>query len=653
MTAVLIVTGVVIAAVLLRARRRSSRAPGAARPVPRRRGALAVVVALVGIQALIGAPATAQGFDCKEAPNPERPGSGMVGAIDPAPMGTGYPGSAYDEVGYAGLVWHNYDLGCGPQGVTNPNAIVDTWLGNELFNLGKNLVGATNGLHYTLLNGDLMDPLDEVIATGTVALYDSVFTPWFGVVALLLAVLLFRYIWQGDLATIGKKGMWALAGLWFASATYLTPLVYTHALDDVVITGTSAVQAGFLREVGIDESNALPTLLHDQVVYNNWLRGEFGSPDTPQAQQLGRELLRAQAWTKEEARTGADAGSPEAKKQAFEDVAGKMGSAYGYFQGIDGSRTGAGMLAMVQGFAFASFQLLAKAAILLAQVLLRVVILAGPLIGLVALLYHQILRAVGRVAGAALLNVVMISAMAGLHTLILTWVFNPTRGFSALTQILLASLVTLVFLMVGKPIRRMGQMVELSVGGVGGSTPRMSGSVFSRFRGRGGSGKDGGESGGDFWETIRSGGGADDESGGGEQRRRRPEALLPSSVVATAHRLDRDTPPGDADAAPGARALPAPGTRAEARRPGGYRASYALPEGAGQSRVVDTNPVADAKWDGNEDDPVLIPSRTDNAALPGPAEQPGPRRAEMEVVAGRPVYVVYRPSRGLEVADGG
>ncbi|WP_223839377.1 hypothetical protein [Saccharopolyspora pogona] len=636
----------VIGTVLVRWRRERERGLGlsssknaVARTTPRRR-AFALVAGLIAIQALIGAPAWGQGFDCKEAPNPERPGSGMVGALDPAPMGVGNPGSAYDEVGYAGLVWHTYDLGCGPQGVTNPNALVDTWLGNEMFNVAKNLVGATNGLHYALLNGDLMDPLDDVIATGTVALYDSVFTPWFGLVALVLAIVLFRYIWQGDLATIGKRGMWALAGLWFASATYLTPLVYTHALDDVVITGTSAVQAGFLREVGVDEANALPTLLHDQVIYRNWLRGEFGSPDSPQAQQFGRDLLRAQAWTKQEVNDGADAGSPEPKKQAFEDVAGKMGSSYGYFQGVDGSRVGSGVLALVQGLSYAAFQLLAKAAILLAQVLLRVLILAGPLIGLVALIYHQVLRTIGRVAGAAVLNVVMISALAGLHTLILTWIFDPLRGFSALTQILLAALVTVVFLLVAKPVRRIGQMVQLSVGTVGRAMPRAPQGLFAKFRGRGRSE----EEGGNFWDQVRDMD-SDEEHGTPQRgrRRSRPEAQH-MSVAATAQRLDRDAPA--AVAAGAGTALPAGGA---ARRPGG---AAALPEARSTSRVVDTNPVADAKWDGMDEDPVLIPSRTAGSPVPGPPEQPAPRRAEMEVVAGRPVYVVYRPSRGLEVADG-
>lgn len=656
MWAVLIGLAVVLP-LAMRARRARSveRKSGAVTGRRTRRGPLLTAAVLVCGQALLGAPATAQPFDCTQPPNPERPGVGMVGALDPAPMGVGQAGSAYDEYAYAGQVWHTYDLGCGPQGVSNPNAMVDTWIGNQLFNVAKNLVGATNGLHYALLSGDLMAPLDEVISTGTVALYDSVFTPWFGVVAVILAVVLFRYIWQGDLATIGKRTMWALAALWFASATYLTPLVYTHALDDVVITGTSAVQGGFLREVGVDERDALPTLLHHEVVYRSWLRGEFGSPDSPKAQELGRELLDAQAWSKRAVASG-EADSPEEKKRAFEEVAAKMGSAYGYFQGVDGSRIGAGMLAMLQGFSYSTFQLLAKAAILLAQVLLRVLILAGPLIGLVALLYHEVLRSVGRIAGAAMLNVVLISAMAGLHTLVLNWIFDPTRGFSLLTRMLLAALLTIIFLMIGKPLRRMGQMVELSVGAAGGAMPRVPPSVFARGRGsRADSGPQD-----DFWEQVRVSGSSDEPGSAGRHGSVRPESESPA-MAATAERMDRqEQQQGEGWSPPqleGGRGAGAPAgadggdpPTVEAQRPGTQRGSRALPSSAGASRTVDTAPITEAVWNNREEDPVLVPSRVDD---PTPAELPrvDSGRRDSEVVSGRQVHVVYRPSRGLEVAD--
>ena len=82
---------------------------------------LMLMIAVLSPSAAAGSPALAQvpGVDdCKQPPNPERPGSGMVGAIDPTPLQTGTPNSVYAEVGYAGLVWHTYDLGCGPSGLT-------------------------------------------------------------------------------------------------------------------------------------------------------------------------------------------------------------------------------------------------------------------------------------------------------------------------------------------------------------------------------------------------------------------------------------------------------------------------------------------------------------------------------------------------------
>jgi len=89
--------------------------------------------------------------------------------------------------------------------------------------------------------------------------------------------------------------------------------------------------------------------------------------------------VRAQAYSKEEIAAGAeeDPAVQERKKAEFMALGERMGSAYGYFQGVDGSRLGSGFLALLQSFMFALFQLLAQAALLLAQVLLRVVILSA------------------------------------------------------------------------------------------------------------------------------------------------------------------------------------------------------------------------------------------------------------------------------------
>ncbi|MFT7840858.1 hypothetical protein Q5530_32375 [Saccharothrix sp. BKS2] len=633
----LLLIGLVAAA--LYARRRSARSgEDTAGRAPGRAGAgrwraMTVVVALVGLQVVLGAT-PAQAAPCGEAPNPERPGSGMVGAIDP-PIGNGLPDTPYLTHGYAGLVWHTYQQKCS---LPNATPVLDTWMGNELFNVGKNIVGATNALHYTVVGQGLLQPLDQAVKDGVQKVYDNVYLRWFGLVALLLAVLMFRQIWQGDLASISKRGLWALAAMWLATSTLALPQFYDF-LDNTLVTKTSEIQAGFIDvDDDKDTLDVLPSRLHDAVVYQSWLRGEFGSPEAPQAEEYGPKLLNAQAWTVQELSEGKDGDQAalNAKKAEFTSIYNQLGPTQGYFTGDDGGRTGAGFLSLLQAVAFSLFQLFAKAAVLLAQLLLRVFTLAGPLIGLVALLHHELLRKVARAAAVTVFNVLVLAVLAGVHALLLQAIFGAT-GLSLLTRTLLGLMLTLVCFMVGKPLRRMWQMVEMSVGTASNALP-MSGGVLSRLRKK----KEGPSPQDEFWDTVRDTDPDGPEVPQRDRRRVRPEAANP--VVATAQRLDRNgnsvgelvPGSGGGGAVP---ALPA----------GSHGGPAALP--VGRSRVVDAPPVADRSWD-RSDDAVLVPSRVagvsrvaDNPVLPTP------RRAETEVVAGRQVHVIYRPSRGLEVRD--
>jgi hypothetical protein len=190
-----------------------------------------------------------------------------------------------------------------------------------------------------------------------------------------------------------------------------------------------------------------------------------------------------------------------------------------------------------------------------------------------------------------------------------------------------------VCFVIGKPLRRMWQMVEMSVGSASNVLP-MSGGVWSKMMGRkkqtGPTPQD------EFWDSVRDN---DPEGDAAPQRGRgrvRPEASNP--VMATAQRLDRDSQPGQIVS----------GSNGNGVRVG------ALPSGSGpaalpvaRSRVVDSPTVTDRQWD-RVDDAVLVPSRS-GGGYSAPAQEP--RRAETEVVAGRPVHVIYRPSRGFEVRD--
>jgi hypothetical protein len=69
------------------------------------------------------------------------------------------------------------------------------------------------------------------------------------------------------------------------------------------------------------------------------------------------------------------------------------------------------------------------------------------------------------------------------------------------------------------------------------------------------------------------------------------------------------------------------------------------------SRLVDTAPVTESHWD-DRDERVLVPSEHRAGEVARRPQAPPPvRHADTEVIAGRQVHVVYRPSRGLEVGS--
>jgi hypothetical protein len=618
---------VVLAAVLVAVRRhRRARAEllaaaaGGAVRVERRRhrgAAVLVVIGLVLGVSLIGQPAMAQPFACKQSPEPDRPGTGLVGSLDPPRASNGEIGSVYREVGYAGLVWHNYDLGCAGQAVFNPASTTDTWLGNQTFNAAKFAVAGVNWAHYLIADGgELLTPLDDLISTATRAMYDTVFSNFVGPALLLLAVVLLVFALRGDLARQTQRAAFGVLALLVGSAAYLAPVDWAKAADPLLLDGVTQMQEGFLGQVGLGNRDTLPTVLVDQVVYQNWLRGEFGAPDVPQAQELGRDLLRAQTFTKPEVAEGRDTVELAAQKKAdFAALGDRMGDRYPYFQGISGSRVGAGLLAVVQALCIALFQLLSKVLVLVAMLLLRLMVMTAPAIAVVAIIKPDVLPALLRVAGAAIVNTLVVGALAGLHALLVVSLFRPEAGIDLWLALLITGVVTVVLWAVARPFRRLVSMVSLTGQQFGGIVPGAGAGPLSKVWGRlrGGSGGDDRQS--RWWEERGGDGG-----GGGGGDRVRPEADVAAGRVPT-QRVVRRT---EVEVAPQTALVPS------ARRP-------ALPSG---SSVGATGGFAGTgPYDQSEVDDRVIYRRPDAVPLrPG-----GARPVQAELVDGVPVYRIYRP----------
>ena len=576
---------------------------------------------------LLGTPAFAQSLECKEAPEPDRPGTGLVGSLDPPTYGVGEPGSVYYEVGYSGMVWHNYDLGCAGTAF-NPASTTDTWLGNQAFNVAKFGVGGVNWAHYLISGGgDLLAPLDAVIRNATTAMYEAVFTTWIGPALVVLSVILLVLAVRGDLARQAQRTAFALAALMVGSAAYLTPVDWAKAADGLLLNGVTQMQEGFLSQVGLGDRDTLPTVLVDRVVYDNWLRGEFGSPEVPQAQQLGRDLLRAQTFTKAEVAEGRDtAALAEQKKTDFGTLAGQMGDRYTYFQGKSGSRIGVGVLAVIQAACIALFQLLSKVLVLTALLLLRLMVMTAPAIAVVAVLKPEILPALLRVAGAAIVNTIVVGALAGLHALLVVTLFRPGSGVDLWLALLVTGVVTVVLWAVARPFRRLVSMVSLTNEQFGGIVPGAGTGPMSRVwrRMRGGPDDDRQSR---WWEERRTAG---DGVGGYDAVRPEAEPIVAQAYPAGAGpRMPRRRTEVEAAAQP---SIPAARRRA---LPGG-------PNGVGAT-------AGGPRWaDPGEIDDRVIYRRPDAVPLrPG-----GVRPVVPELVDGVPVYRIYRSNRNRPAYSG-
>jgi hypothetical protein len=599
-------------------RRRARRQRGAAGPRPHRRAAVLVVAGLVGASVLLGQPAFGQGFDCRESPEPDRPGTGLVGSLDPPRASHGELGSVYREVGYAGLVWHNYDIGCAGAAF-NPSTTTDTWLGNQALNVAKFMVGGVNWAHYLIAGGgELLSPLDQLIGDGTRAMYDAVFTTFIGPVLLVLAVILLVLALRGDLARQTQRAALAVVALVVGSAAYLAPVDWAKAADGLLLDGVTQMQEGFLGQVGLGTRDTLPTVLVDQVVYQNWLRGEFGAPDVPQAQELGRDLLRAQTFTKTEVAEGQDTQVlAEQKKADFAAIAGRMGDRYPYFQGEAGSRVGAGILALVQAMCIALFQLLSKVLVLVAMLVLRLMVMTAPAVAVIAILKPDIMPALLRVAGAAIVNTLVVGALAGLHALLVVSLFRPGAGIDLWLALLVTGVVTVVLWAVARPFRRLVSMVSLTREQFGGIVPGAGTGPLSRV-----------------WQRVR---GVPEEADD-RQTRWWDERRGAMASAGRSEGLRPESEPGLRVSAPAAD-VPAPRTAGSdasspafvpsARRP-------ALP--APPDDAVAAGGMPSWNDSGDVDDRVIY--RRPDAVPMRPGDV---RPVQAEIVDGVPVYRIYRP----------
>ncbi len=433
--------------------------------------AVVLVAFLLGLQFVFGTPAAAAGpfDDCKDAPPVEVIGAGMVGSLDP-PTGKGPAGSLYKDYSYAGFVWHTYDTPS-QWPCVDPFATITTWIGNRLFDGGKLIVGAVNGLHYQLKEG-LVGGLDAIVAKGVTVLYNGAAVPYIAFALILVAVAIFLHTLKGNLANTAKAVTRVLIGLAVMSATYLTPLLYTTLLDGLLVSGADELERNLYDQAAPDLGgdviyrDILPDLLHRKVVVENWTIGEFGAADTPYAQQTARRLIDAQACSWIEVRQGSCPDHVQRKQEEFTKIAEEIrgGAAdYATFRGTNSARLGAGFFALIEGLCFGLFQLVCKIGILLGQLVLRGTVLVGPVLGLLSFA-PGVARTAFRAIGGVIVQALILSAAATGHTLLMVWILDSDLSGGRMAKLMLMAIITVLAWVLIKPLRRLRNMVAGAVG---------------------------------------------------------------------------------------------------------------------------------------------------------------------------------------------
>ncbi len=446
----------------LRAERRGGLGPGRFRA-----RALAIVVAILA--ALVFAPGTAYALPGDpDPPSPEKPGDGLIGWLDDQNP-PGLDDSIYGKYGYAGLRWHTYDLGIGGD-LRDPWAIVDTGFGDWMFTGAKFFVAVANSLHQAN-RPDSLDGLDPVLTKGTNAVHDALYQPFLPIALIILALLLLYRTHRSDLPASVRAVGWALLVMTLAIGLFQYPMRAVKSVDALESGTIAQVDSGFARASGTTGDPALSQseMLVDTVLYRQWLRGEFGNPDSAAAKKYGRDLFDAQAYSRDERavldRNPASAAFAEqAKNRKFNEIAGKIKTedpaSYEYMTGHGHSRMGAGFVAIAVALPTAGFRAVADLLVFAARIIIRLLVIFFPGLAVAGVLLVGPVRTAFIAGAAAVVNSVVFSVGAGLNVLAANILLGPDVNLPTWLAVVFLSVISLIMWKAFKPFRHLTVMVN-------------------------------------------------------------------------------------------------------------------------------------------------------------------------------------------------
>ncbi len=422
--------------------------------------------------------------DCKDAPTPESPGNGIAGffagkpdTLPPAgdPFAPGSSTTIYEQYGYAGLHWHTYDLGCGPDAMRNPDAVIGTAVSNWIMLAPIALTALTGSLTEVAFHPTFLDSFDPVVERVSTGLHENLFESWIPIVLTILGASIIFMARRSAFASTAAAIAWALFVIILATALFRWPIVAGNAADDIV-SSTIGEAVGRLDgdSTGTDPGVAVASQVHQAILYRAWVAGTLGSPDSATAEKYGSDLFKSQALTWREAavvQKDPEAGKKiiEAKKQEWTEVADKIKEtdpeAYENLTGERSeTRVGYASLSAIGTFLSLPFLLLSALLMLGCFFIVRLAVMLFPAFAVLGAFpaSRGLVTGLGRTVAAAVVNAIIFGVGAGVTVAVLGILFHPGGGAPAWLSLVLMPLFSLIMWQALKPFRRLTTMVNPS-----------------------------------------------------------------------------------------------------------------------------------------------------------------------------------------------
>ena len=420
--------------------------------------------------------------DCKQAPIPDSPGNGIAGffgsepkVLPPAedPFVEGSTTTIYEQYGYAGLRWRTYDLGCGPDAMRNPDAVIGTSVSNWIMQAPLALTALTGSLTEVAFNPTFLDTFNPVVERVSTALHENLFATWIPAVLALLGLLIIFMARRSALASTAAAIGWAVIVVILATALFRWPIVAGNAAD-ATVAATIGEAVGRLDgdTTNTDPGVAVASQAHAAILYRSWVAGTLGSPDSATAKKYGPQLFKAQAMTwRESAEAQKDPARGkqiiEAKQKQWTEVAEKIKSedpeAYENLTGgRSETRVGYAVLAALGVFLSLPFLLLSSLLMLGCFFIVRLAVMLFPAFAILGIFPNSrgIVLGLGRTVAAAVVNAIIFGIGAGVTVAVLGILFHPGGGAPGWLSLVLMPLFSFIMWHALKPFRRLTAMVN-------------------------------------------------------------------------------------------------------------------------------------------------------------------------------------------------